>query len=189
MKNKSKSVGKLSTSEILFLKYAYKGDGKYYITERGSGNYRNTTFSNFLKHNQDSVNITKRGNDAPRMGRTGEFMEVIFTPEFHTKFNQFFELQEKTEREVLMRGERAKEFAPIQAEVWRRMLITNPERLERYHTKISTSPSNGARSGNWRNWIRMKAAKHISGENFGELALSAPELRDIINEVMILQER
>jgi hypothetical protein len=78
---------KFTQSEILFLKYSFKGDGKYHIYERGAMSYKKSDFLKFYEKNPDSVTILERGNDAPRGGQTGIFYNVIFTPVFAAKFN------------------------------------------------------------------------------------------------------
>ena len=73
--------------------------------------------------------------------------------------------------------------AAVQAEAWAAYLTSNPEKVRRYKLRVNSSPSNSSRSGNWRNWIRMKAAQKIAGEKFSDLVLSAPELRNILFKI------
>lgn len=64
--------------------------------------------------------------------------------------------------------------------LWENMLQENPERCKRYLAETKTRPSNSSRSGNWRNWLRMKAAKHINNGHF-DLPVSAPDLLNSLN--------
>jgi len=88
--------------------------------------------------------------------------------------------QEKAERarQAAIMSEKAKEFLTL----WRNLLIQHPEKVAKYKAKIENSPSNSSRSGNWRNWLRMKAAKHINNGQF-DLPVGAPELRDVIYSI------
>ena len=74
-------------------------------------------------------------------------------------------------------------IADKQLEAWRTMLQENTERLARYKAEIQGRPSNSSRSGNWRNWIRLKAAKHINNGKFEGLLCSAPELAEVLNGI------
>ena len=82
---------KISNPAKNFIDYSYKGDGKYYTTEQGSKSYRNTCFSNFQNNNSDCFEIIESGNDAPRGGKTGDYVVVKFNPIFMEKFGWYFE--------------------------------------------------------------------------------------------------
>lgn len=88
-------TSKISNKTKLFLDYDYQGNGKYYTVEYGSRRYRNTSFENFRNSHPDCVKIVGGGNDAPRGGKTGNFVLVVFTPEFYKRFATYF-----TEREA-----------------------------------------------------------------------------------------
>lgn len=66
--------------------------------------------------------------------------------------------------------------------LWENMLKQTPERCKRYLAETKTRPSNSSRSGNWRNWLRMKAAKHINNGHF-DLPVSSPDLLNSLNIV------
>ncbi len=76
----------LSNSNRLFFTYSFKNDGKYYTTEAKSKSYGNTLFQNFYNKNQDCIEVIEKGNDAPRGGKTGDFVIVKFTEQFFTKW-------------------------------------------------------------------------------------------------------
>lgn len=66
-------------------------------------------------------------------------------------------------------------IAASQAIQWAEFLIKNPESKAKYLAKMGIMPSK-----KWRNYLRMKAAKHINNENFTSLEISAPRLRQIL---------
>lgn len=72
----------MKTSVTDFLNYSFSGNGKYYTTEQGSRSYRNTTFQNFANKNAETFKVVGSGNDAPKGGKSGDFVIVEFTPEF-----------------------------------------------------------------------------------------------------------
>lgn len=94
------------------------------------------------------------------------------------------ESDKKAAEQAILDAERAK-IAAEQSEAWAQYLCAHPEKAERYKSKVKNSPSNSSRSGNWRNWLRMKAAKKIAGEKFSELVLSASGLRDILFQIKL----
>lgn len=113
--------------------------------------------------------------------------EAISERQFVTRTNKAkkqrdIERKKRAEIEAAQMAEKQAKAA-IQAELWAAYLASNPEKVRRYQLRVNSSPSNSSRSGNWRNWIRMKAAQKIAGEKFNELALSAPELCKILFEV------
>ena len=76
----------VSRTTRLFLEWDFKGDGVYHTAAQGSRAYCNTPFMTFYNRNQDCVRVLSRGNDAPRGGRTGDYVRVEFTPEFYAKY-------------------------------------------------------------------------------------------------------
>lgn len=85
---------KINKTTENFLNWSYKGDGKYYITEQGSKSYLNTIFSNFFNKNYQFCNVTERGNDAPRGGKTGDFFMVEFSKDFKSISKSFNEAKQ-----------------------------------------------------------------------------------------------
>lgn len=63
-------------------------------------------------------------------------------------------------------------IADAQAAKWTDFLANNPESKAKYIAKCETMSS-----GKWRNYLRLKAAKHINGESFQHLEISAPQLK------------
>lgn len=166
---------KISKAAELFLKCAYSGDGKYYVTEQGSRHYRRTLFGTFQAFYPDCVDIIERGNDAPCGGRTGEYVIVKFTPKFYEKFAPWW-----LEWERQLGAARKKEIEALgdQKELLRAVFIAHPDRLQRVIDRIKNNSSK-----NWRNWVRLKAAKWVANGRFDLLTLSAPDIRDIAFEM------
>ena len=84
-----------------FLNYSFKGNGKYYTTEQGSRNYRNTTYKNFASKNPSFFKVIDRGNDAPPLGATGNFEIVEFTPEFLEIAKKFQDEKKAKEQSII----------------------------------------------------------------------------------------
>lgn len=177
-----KKQPKISRAAELFLEYDYLGDGKYYVTELGPRHYRPTLFAAFQRIYPDCVQELSWGNDAPRGGRIGEYVIVKFTPEFFEEFGPWMEWKKQLEAE---RAAKQKEIEDLgdQAKLLREVFISRPDRLQRIIDRIKNSPSNNSRSGNWRSWVRMKAATWIANGRFDLLTLSAPDIRDIAFEM------
>lgn len=98
-----------------FLKYGYNGDGKYYTTEQGSRNYRNTEFSNFWSKNIDAVKVIDKGNDAPRGGKTGDYVIVEFTPEFKETAEKY--LTKLRNAKIVVEKAKESKSAAIQSDI------------------------------------------------------------------------
>ena len=71
--------------------------------------------------------------------------------------------------------EQRQAIAAQQGVKWAEFLSNNPQSKEKYIDKCNTLPSS-----KWRNYLRMKAAKHINEECFTTLQISAPELKAIL---------
>ena len=65
---------KVSKTTQAFFDYSYNGDGKYYTTSHSGRNYTNTLFQTFRNKNADCIEVLEYGNDAPRGGKTGDFL-------------------------------------------------------------------------------------------------------------------
>lgn len=76
----------LSQANKNFFNYSFKGNGKYYTVEQGSRHYNNTLFQNFYNKNLECIDILESGNDAPRGGKTGNFVVVNFNEKFLEKW-------------------------------------------------------------------------------------------------------
>ena len=76
----------------------FNGDGKYYTTTQGSRSYSNTPFQTFANRYPDCVDIIETGNDAPRGGRTGDFVIVNFTETFYANFQHYIDAKEAKEQ-------------------------------------------------------------------------------------------
>lgn len=96
----------------LFLTYSYNGDGNYRTKEYGSRAFRNTVFEKFRRQNPQYVTITGEGNDAPRGGKVGHYLTVVFTEEFKKIASEFF--AEKKRREEALEQERINFYAEIE---------------------------------------------------------------------------
>lgn len=172
-----KKQSKISRTAEIFLEYDYTGDGKYYLTEQGSRAYRHTNYSNFRRLYPDCIEEISSGNDAPRGGRTGDYVIVKFTPEFFEKFGPWMEWKKQLEAKIAAeRAARKKEIEAIgdQAKLLREVFIERPDRLQRVIDRIRNNSNK-----KWRNWVRLKAAKWVANGRFDLLTLSAPDIRDI----------
>jgi hypothetical protein len=127
----------ISKSTSNFFNYSFKGDGKYYLHEQGSRHYRMTSFNHFLTSNADCVQIIERGNDAPRGGYCGNYVNVEFNERFYEKYGWFFEekkileqkAKEEEERKKLLEEEITQKFRifvennPLKVEEWKKDLL------------------------------------------------------------------
>lgn len=94
---------KISNEVRCFFQYSFKGNGKYYTTEQGSRSYKNTSFQNVFNKNKDLIKVIESGNDAPKGGKTGNFVIVEFMPEFILKYQYVLDTlkEEKKQAESL----------------------------------------------------------------------------------------
>jgi len=128
------------------------------------------------------------------LSTTGTLQRVM---KLGTKLLIDFSGKEITERQLKTRGnkaakmayekrkadeiENAKQWAEIQKiaaeqqQQWIDFLAKNPQSKAKYIEKVNTLASS-----KWRNYLRMKAAKHINGESFQNLQVSAPQLKDAL---------
>jgi hypothetical protein len=81
----------LSKTTENFLRNSFIGNGKYYTTQAGSKHYNNSPFQNFANNNSECFKIVENGNDAPRGGKTGDFVIVEFNDKFYSKYQFFFD--------------------------------------------------------------------------------------------------
>jgi len=89
----------LSQANEIFFNYSFNGNGKYYTVEQGSRHYNNTIFQNFYNKNTDCIDILENGNDAPRGGRTGNFVIVEFNQKFFKKWQFALDILEAKKQE------------------------------------------------------------------------------------------
>ena len=107
---------KLSQANKNFFNYSFKGDGKYYTVEQGSKHYNNTLFTNFYNKNAECIDVLKTGNDAPRGGRTGNFVIVMFNENFYKKWQfalDIFENEKKVKEDFEYNKESIKEASKL----------------------------------------------------------------------------
>jgi len=131
------------------------------------------------------------GNEIHLLSNTGTLQRVM---KIGTKLLIHFTGKEITEMQLKRRGnkaakiayekrkaykiENAKQWAEVQKvaaeqlQKWNLFLSENPQSKAKYLNKANTMPSS-----KWRNYLRMKAAKHINGESFQNLQVSAPQLK------------
>jgi hypothetical protein len=165
---------KLSTNTRLFLEYTFKGDGKYYTTEKGSMKYRNTLFSNFYNKNQDCIIVTSSGNDAPRGGMTGNFVHAIFTPVFFEKYGKILADLKASRQQNAANEKNKPNLTAAQSEQLSEFLKQNPDKCEKLTTLVVTRSSKF-----WRNKIKLKAVKYLGLEKMSDLQLTPVEIRNI----------
>lgn len=166
---------KLSKTIENFLKYSYNGNGKYYTYSKGGQRYNQSEFQKFANKNKHFFNITKSGNDAPKGGKLGDFVIVEFTEDFTNLIKPF--LDAKIEQQRIESKNQSEYEANRLAQINKFSQIMNKERATRYLSKVQAMSSH-----KWRNWLRMKAAKHINDGKFDGMVLSAPELLSIVND-------
>ena len=99
---------KISAVSKTFLTYSFRGDGKYYLTLQGSRHYKHTDFSKFLNANKDCIEILESGNDAPRGGKTGDFVIVKFNENFTNKFGDYLHFLEVAKENAKIQQEKEK---------------------------------------------------------------------------------
>lgn len=136
---------KLSNSVRLFLEYSYRGNGKYYLNEQGSQHYRMTTFNHFLTGNSECIEITERGNDAPRGGYCGNYVTVEFNEKFNEKFGWFFEAKKESE---IKEKEAAEKKALIERELtekFRNYCENHPEKVAEWQSELTNLSNKKAR--------------------------------------------
>jgi hypothetical protein len=132
---------KLTKTAENFLRYYFKGNGRYYVTEYGSRQYRKTDYLKFAEKNADCIEVVSRGNDAPRGGRIGDFEEVEFTPVFFEKYGWFMEQLENEKKAEALREQRKKEEYEKGVIAFREYCERNPERVAEMKEKATDGNS------------------------------------------------
>jgi hypothetical protein len=103
--------------------------------------------------------------------------EEITERQFNTrvnKANRLKDIERNKENESLAERNR---IADRQLALWVSFIDSNPDKKERYLAKCNTMPSS-----KWRNYLRMKAARHINNESFAGLEVSAPDLKSALSK-------
>lgn len=170
-------VIKISKTTENFFRYEFKGDGKYHTTEQGSKHYKNTLFQSFCNYNRGLLYIVESGNDAPRGGKTGNYVIVKFNEQFYNNYQWFIdELKAENERIEKAKAERQKKIEAIgdQEKLLRNYFQNNPKFLSKIKYRIENYSSK-----KWRNWVKMKVWQKITNESFSLLTLTPSEIRDI----------
>jgi hypothetical protein len=145
---------KISNTLRNFFNYSYKGDGKYYTTVAGSQHYNNTDFQSFFNKNTECIDITERGNDAPRGGKTGDFVIVKFNDKFFAKYSKVIEALENEKKEAKLAEEikvNQREESAKKAELIFTEYLT-PEKKEELKKELSLRNSKKA-----KNFLKMKS--------------------------------
>lgn len=145
---------KISNTLRNFFNYSYKGDGKYYTTEHGSRHYNNSIFQNFYNKNIECIDITETGNDAPRGGKTGDFVIVKFNDKFFTKYSKVIEALENEKTEAKLAEEnknKQREESAKNAELIFSEYLT-AEKKEELKKELSLKSSKKA-----KNFLKMKS--------------------------------
>lgn len=128
---------KLAKTTENFLRYGYKGDGRYHVTSYGSRSYSQTGYAKFASKNADCIEVVSCGNDAPRGGRIGDFEEIKFTPVFFEKYGWFFEQLENEKKAEALREQRKKEEYEKGVIAFREYCERNPERVAEMKEKVT----------------------------------------------------
>lgn len=121
---------KLTKTAENFIRYYFNGNGIYHTTTYGSMSYSQTAYAKFAKQNAECIEVVRRGNDAPRGGRIGDFEEVIFTPVFFEKYGWFIQQLEDEKKAEKLREERK------QAEYEKGVALFR-EYCEKHHEKVA----------------------------------------------------
>lgn len=125
-----------------FLKYGFKGDGRYHLYCYGSRKYNLTTFSHFAKFNSDCYEVISEGNDAQRGGTVGIYQDIKFNDNFYNKFGDYLqELKEAEEKEKKRKEEREKELEKA-IENFRLFIEKNPQKKEEFINKVNDTSLN-----------------------------------------------
>ena len=165
-----------STSVKSFLSYYFQGNGKYYLITKSGMNYVQTDFNKSF-NKPEYCNIIERGNDAPRGGKTGEFVVVEFLPKFFEDYGWYFEkikADKEAERLRLLEVQQQIEAIGNQGELLKNLFIEKPDFLASIKNRIENFSSK-----KWRNWVCMKVCNKVSQGRFELLTLSASEIREI----------
>lgn len=165
-----------SKSVKSFLSYDFQGNSKYYLTTRSGMNYVQTDFNKSF-NKPEYCKIIERGNDAPRGGKTGEYVVVEFTEQFYSDFQWFLdELKAEKEAEKLRLLEIKQKIESIgdQTELLKALFVEKPDFLAKIKDRIENFSSK-----QWRNWVCMKVCNKISEGRFELLTLSPSEIREI----------
>lgn len=151
MKN---TTTKISNTVRTFFKYSYKGNGKYYTTEQGSKHYNNSIFQNFYNRNTYCIDILEVGNDAPRGGKTGNFVIVNFNAMFFAKYAKVIEaLQNEEQEEKLAKEKNEKER--LESEAKAKIIFAEyltPEKKQELKNELTLRSSKKG-----KNFLKMKS--------------------------------
>ena len=128
---------KLSNRIRVFLEYTYHGDGKYYLLEAGSRHYNQSSFTHFEKNNSDCFKIVNKGNDAPRGGQLGDYVEVEFNDLFMERFGWWFDEQKtKEEKRKQYKADKLANYNRVKNE-FSEYCKNNPDKVEAWKTELS----------------------------------------------------
>lgn len=94
-----KTIGKRAER---FLRNQFKGNGKYHIRYSDGRRWCSTYFQIFTGNTPGMIKIIKEGNDAPRGGKVGDFVEVEFTDEFYNKYTNWIGVNLPEKRKFLI---------------------------------------------------------------------------------------
>ena len=171
---------KVSETASLFFEYTFKGNGKYHTTQNSGHGTKRSMFGSFMNRYPAGIEVVERGNDAPRGGKTGDFVVVNFTEEFFSKWGAYIEyrafVKDQAKKAAAQRQVEIEALGD-QKELLRAAFATDPEFLAKIQNRISNFSSK-----DWRNWVRLKACNKITNGRFELLTLSAPEIRGIAFE-------
>jgi hypothetical protein len=165
---------KLTVNDKLFLKYVFKGDGIYRPTERGARRYVNTVFNKFYLSNYECVDITEKGNDAPKGGKLGDFVHAVFLPDFYIKYGHHIEEIERDKREAEQNDLKAIERRKEQLKALEYVFTTDLDFKAKIKERINKSSSK-----NWRSFVKLKVCQRIANERFNLFELTATDIRQL----------
>ncbi len=109
---------KINNDVRCFFQYSFKGNGKYYTTEQGSKSYKNTSFQNIFNKNRDLIKVIEIGNDAPKGGKTGNFVIVEFLPEFIEKYQYVLDALKEEKKQSELQAKRSDLKKQLNNDFW-----------------------------------------------------------------------
>ncbi len=145
---------KISATAKNFFNYSFKGDGKYYLTSQGSRHYNQTDFSKFLNANSDCIEVVERGNDAPRGGRTGDFVIVKFNEKFNEKFDSFFVEKANIRQAEILKYENEK-IERLESEAKAKIIFTEYLTADKKEALKIELQNRNSKKG--KNFLKMKS--------------------------------
>ena len=124
---------------------------------------------------QDLGLNVKKGNDAPKGGKIGNFVEND-NDELISKLSKIVSRKNSIKK---ARQNRIENEASERRQNQRIELVAYFQNNPDFHAKIKNRIENFS-SKEWRNWVRMKVCQVLNGEKFGTFELGATDIREAV---------